>query len=197
MDQGIQGGPTIPPPLPVNSLPVEHEKDGTGGKEDDDEKQKLEKEKEGILADPGNNPQQQQQSPHFSIKETNYSEGNVKLKIGLQAKRMKKPPKILENYVCRPAFRATIRHGSRGGGRGRVRAGVADGCGNSSNIPHIKEEERGPFINQGLLQSSCVSATCAPTPSQSSVISTFTATAVNGSTQTKKVNRLFLKKRKI
>uniref|UniRef100_A0A8K9XS66 Ash1 (absent, small, or homeotic)-like (Drosophila) n=1 Tax=Oncorhynchus mykiss TaxID=8022 RepID=A0A8K9XS66_ONCMY len=60
----------------------------------------------------------QQQSPQFSVKETSLHEGNVKLKIGLQAKRMKKPPKILENYVCRPAFRATVRPSGRGGGRG-------------------------------------------------------------------------------
>ncbi|XP_042296720.1 histone-lysine N-methyltransferase ASH1L [Sceloporus undulatus] len=43
----------------------------------------------------------------FSVKETNFSEGNLKLKIGLQAKRTKKPPKNLENYVCRPAIKTT------------------------------------------------------------------------------------------
>ena len=31
----------------------------------------------------------------FSVKETNFTEGNLKLKIGLQAKRTKKPPKNL------------------------------------------------------------------------------------------------------
>lgn len=46
----------------------------------------------------------------FSVKETNFSEGNLKLKIGLQAKRTKKPPKNLENYVCRPAVKTTIKH---------------------------------------------------------------------------------------
>uniref|UniRef100_A0A2I3HYZ0 ASH1 like histone lysine methyltransferase n=1 Tax=Nomascus leucogenys TaxID=61853 RepID=A0A2I3HYZ0_NOMLE len=46
----------------------------------------------------------------FSVKETNFSEGNLKLKIGLQAKRTKKPPKNLENYVCRPAIKTTIKH---------------------------------------------------------------------------------------
>ncbi|XP_044304600.1 histone-lysine N-methyltransferase ASH1L isoform X2 [Varanus komodoensis] len=45
----------------------------------------------------------------FSVKETNFSEGNLKLKIGLQAKRTKKPPKNLENYVCRPAIKTTIK----------------------------------------------------------------------------------------
>ncbi|KAM8920883.1 histone-lysine N-methyltransferase ASH1L [Pelodytes ibericus] len=46
---------------------------------------------------------------HFSVTETNFSEGNLKLKIGLQAKRTKKPPKNLENYVCRPAIKTSIR----------------------------------------------------------------------------------------
>ena len=46
----------------------------------------------------------------FSVKETNFSEGTLKLKIGLQAKRTKKPPKNLENYVCRPAIKTTIKH---------------------------------------------------------------------------------------
>uniref|UniRef100_A0A4W2EYM8 ASH1 like histone lysine methyltransferase n=1 Tax=Bos indicus x Bos taurus TaxID=30522 RepID=A0A4W2EYM8_BOBOX len=46
----------------------------------------------------------------FSVKETNFTEGNLKLKIGLQAKRTKKPPKNLENYVCRPAIKTTIKH---------------------------------------------------------------------------------------
>lgn len=49
----------------------------------------------------------------FSVKETNFSEGNLKLKIGLQAKRTKKPPKNLENYVCRPAIKTTIRQPRR------------------------------------------------------------------------------------
>ncbi|KAM4690045.1 histone-lysine N-methyltransferase ASH1L [Rhinophrynus dorsalis] len=49
----------------------------------------------------------------FSVTETNFSEGNLKLKIGLQAKRTKKPPKNLENYVCRPAIRTSIKHPRR------------------------------------------------------------------------------------
>lgn len=46
----------------------------------------------------------------FSVKESNFSEGNLKLKIGVQAKRTKKPPKNLENYVCRPAIKTSTRH---------------------------------------------------------------------------------------
>ncbi|XP_063172900.1 histone-lysine N-methyltransferase ASH1L [Candoia aspera] len=58
----------------------------------------------------GNLSDAQQQ---FSVKETNFSEGNLKLKIGLQAKRTKKPPKNLENYVCRPAIKTTIKQPRR------------------------------------------------------------------------------------
>ncbi|XP_018420740.1 PREDICTED: histone-lysine N-methyltransferase ASH1L [Nanorana parkeri] len=50
-----------------------------------------------------------QDPQHFSITQTDFSEGNVRLKIGLQAKRTKKPPKNLENYVCRPAIRTSIK----------------------------------------------------------------------------------------
>ncbi|KAM3910275.1 histone-lysine N-methyltransferase ASH1L isoform 2-T4 [Leptodactylus fuscus] len=53
------------------------------------------------------------QAPHFSVTQTDFSEGNLKLKIGLQAKRTKKPPKNLENYVCRPAIKTSIRHTRR------------------------------------------------------------------------------------
>ncbi|XP_066529786.1 histone-lysine N-methyltransferase ASH1L [Hoplias malabaricus] len=194
MDQRTQGGPTTPPPLPANAVPVEREKEGVGGqKEDEEEKRKREKERDGVLANlcssesgPGDQQQQQQQSPQFSVKETSYSEGNVKLKIGLQAKRMKKPPKILENYVCRPAFRATVRHGARGGGRGSRRGGSSDGSGTTTSPPHVKEAEKGPTINQGVPQLSGVPAATIPTPSLPPPTSTSTAFPVNGSAPAKR-----------
>lgn len=193
MDQRTQGGPTTPPPPPVNALPVEREKDGVGGqKEDEEDTRKREKERDGVPAnlcnsESGPGDQQQQQSPQFSVKETSYSEGNVKLKIGLQAKRMKKPPKILENYVCRPAFRATVRHGARGGGRGSRRVGPNDGSGNTPSPPHIKEAEKGPTVNQGKPQLSGVQAAITPTPSLPLPTSTSTTPPVNGSVPAKRV----------
>ncbi|NXN82559.1 ASH1L methyltransferase, partial [Bombycilla garrulus] len=57
---------------------------------------------------------------HFSVKETNFSEGNLKLKIGLQAKRTKKPPKNLENYVCRPAIKTSIKQPRRAPKSGKM-----------------------------------------------------------------------------
>uniref|UniRef100_A0A9J7ZKC1 Ash1 (absent, small, or homeotic)-like (Drosophila) n=1 Tax=Cyprinus carpio carpio TaxID=630221 RepID=A0A9J7ZKC1_CYPCA len=150
MDQRTQGGPSTPPPLPVSVPPAERENEGVGGKKDDEEeKKKREKPRDGAqsetcAAESGTSDQQQQPA-QFSVKETSYSEGNVKLKIGLQAKRMKKPPKILENYVCRPAFRATVRHsGGRGGGRVNRGAGASDGSNHTSSPSCGKEGEKSP-----------------------------------------------------
>uniref|UniRef100_A0AAZ3QS09 Histone-lysine N-methyltransferase ASH1L n=1 Tax=Oncorhynchus tshawytscha TaxID=74940 RepID=A0AAZ3QS09_ONCTS len=108
MDQRTQGGPATPPPLSITAPQGEREKAGGGGKKDEEEKEASQKDSSSA-AGGGGGSGDQQQSPQFSVKETSLHEGNVKLKIGLQAKRMKKPPKILENYVCRPAFRATVR----------------------------------------------------------------------------------------
>lgn len=44
----------------------------------------------------------------FSIKEASFSEGSLKLKIQT-TKRAKKPPKSLENYICPPEIRITIK----------------------------------------------------------------------------------------
>lgn len=44
----------------------------------------------------------------FSIKETNFAGGSLKLKIQT-TKRAKKPPKNLENYICPPEIKITIK----------------------------------------------------------------------------------------
>nr|XP_033779941.1 histone-lysine N-methyltransferase ASH1L isoform X2 [Geotrypetes seraphini] len=85
-----------PSAISINTREVEVE---TGAKEEEDKNRNPAK--DSTLTD----AQQQ-----FSVTETNFSEGNLKLKIGLQAKRTKKPPKNLENYVCRPAVKTTIKH---------------------------------------------------------------------------------------
>uniref|UniRef100_A0A8C5TI37 ASH1 like histone lysine methyltransferase n=1 Tax=Malurus cyaneus samueli TaxID=2593467 RepID=A0A8C5TI37_9PASS len=68
----------------------------------------------------GETPSDAQQQQQFSVKETNFSEGNLKLKIGLQAKRTKKPPKNLENYVCRPAIKTSIKQPRRAPKSGKM-----------------------------------------------------------------------------
>ncbi|XP_074851937.1 SET-binding protein [Carettochelys insculpta] len=67
----------------------------------------------------------------FSIKEANFTEGSLKLKIQT-TKRAKKPPKNLENYICPPEIKITIKQSgeqklSRGG----------------KNSKAAKEEDRG------------------------------------------------------
>lgn len=41
----------------------------------------------------------------LTVKEADHSEGNMKAKIRPGAKRTKKPPKSLENFICRPSVR--------------------------------------------------------------------------------------------
>ncbi|KTF95446.1 hypothetical protein cypCar_00018437 [Cyprinus carpio] len=195
MDQRTQGGPSTPPPLPANAPPAEREKEGVGGKKDDEEeKKKREKPRDGAQSETcgaesgtSDQQQQQQQPTQFSVKETSYSEGNVKLKIGLQAKRMKKPPKILENYVCRPAFRATIRHsGGRGGARVNRGAGVNDGSSHTSSPGRGKEGEKSPSVSRGAPLSSSAPAAASPSPSLPPPVSTSPVTPVNGSAPAKR-----------
>lgn len=68
----------------------------------------------------------------FSIKEASFSEGSLKLKIQT-TKRAKKPPKSLENYICPPEIRVTIK---QPGGQKTSKHGKSSKGG--------KEEEIGP-----------------------------------------------------
>ncbi len=196
MDQRTQGGPSTPPLLPANAPPVEREKEGVGGKKDDEEEnKKREKPRDGTQSETcgaeSGTSDQQQQPTQFSVKETSYSEGNVKLKIGLQAKRMKKPPKILENYICRPAFRATVRHsGGRGGGRVNRGARANDGSNHTSSPSCGKEREKSPSVSRGAPLSSSGPAAASPSPSLPPPVCTSSVTPVSGSAPAKRV-RLF------
>uniref|UniRef100_A0A8C9FJB7 SET binding protein 1 n=1 Tax=Pavo cristatus TaxID=9049 RepID=A0A8C9FJB7_PAVCR len=67
----------------------------------------------------------------FSIKEANFTEGSLKLKIQT-TKRAKKPPKNLENYICPPEIKITIK---QSGEQKLSRAG--------KNSKAAKEEDRG------------------------------------------------------
>ncbi|KAM9414929.1 histone-lysine N-methyltransferase ASH1L isoform 3-T7 [Salvelinus alpinus] len=187
MDLRTQGGPATPPPLPITAPQGEREKEGGGGKKDEEEKEKEGSQKDSSSAAGGEGSGDQQQSPQFSVKETSLHEGNVKLKIGLQAKRMKKPPKILENYVCRPAFRATVRPSGRGGGRGsRGGVGAGDGVNQTQSPTHGMEREQSLGNKRPTPPSSSPSAVAAPTPPPPvSSPSTTSPSRVNGSTPAK------------
>uniref|UniRef100_A0A665WCV4 SET binding protein 1 n=1 Tax=Echeneis naucrates TaxID=173247 RepID=A0A665WCV4_ECHNA len=88
----------------------------------------LEEQGEGLL-----------EEQEFSIKEASFQEGSLKLKIQT-TKRTKKPPKSLENYICPPEIRMTIRPQVGEGKVGRQgRAGGGTGPGRGQ-----KDEERGP-----------------------------------------------------
>lgn len=86
-------------------------------KEEDDSKRKS---REGNSPERGKSEALSDAQQQFSVKETNFSEGNLKLKIGLQAKRTKKPPKNLENYVCRPAIKTSIKQPRRAPKSGKM-----------------------------------------------------------------------------
>lgn len=53
--------------------------------------------------------QQQTRPGEFSDSKSDQSDGNVRMKIGVGAKRTKKPPKSLENFICRPTIRISQR----------------------------------------------------------------------------------------
>lgn len=99
----------------------------------------LEEQVEGLL-----------EEQEFSIKEASFQEGSLKLKIQT-TKRTKKPPKNLENYICPPEIRMTIRPPvgeARGGRQGRTGGGSGAGRGQ-------KEEERGPPRKRVRHQRNC------------------------------------------
>uniref|UniRef100_A0A8V0Y866 SET binding protein 1 n=1 Tax=Gallus gallus TaxID=9031 RepID=A0A8V0Y866_CHICK len=73
----------------------------------------------------------------FSIKEANFTEGSLKLKIQT-TKRAKKPPKNLENYICPPEIKITIK---QPGEQKLSRAG--------KNSKAAKEEDRGHSKKKG------------------------------------------------
>ncbi|XP_051279540.1 SET-binding protein [Dicentrarchus labrax] len=118
--------------------PNEEDQQGAGGiglaRNDDvingaiSEGEGLEEQGEGLL-----------EEQEFSIKEASFQEGSLKLKIQT-TKRTKKPPKNLENYICPPEIRMTIRPPvgeGKGGRQGRTGGGAGAGRGQ-------KDEERGP-----------------------------------------------------
>uniref|UniRef100_A0A3B5MP01 ASH1L n=1 Tax=Xiphophorus couchianus TaxID=32473 RepID=A0A3B5MP01_9TELE len=91
------------PSLSGNAVKKEEEKRGPGGKREGDKGAVLELLIEGRCGG--------QQELQLSGRESNCPEGNVRVRIGLQAKRTKKPPKILESYVCKPTIRTYQRQG--------------------------------------------------------------------------------------
>ncbi|XP_048857089.1 histone-lysine N-methyltransferase ASH1L-like isoform X1 [Brienomyrus brachyistius] len=168
MDHRTPGGPEAVPPLPLTAPSGVGAEGELCGKM---EVEKQEEEKGTALPDASksrNGPNDQKPlQPQFSVKETTLSEGGVRLKIGLQAKRTKKPPKILENYVCRPAIRTCVRPSPGRGGGGGVSGGRGGSIG--MGIKHayspLQNLTYSPSTSQPPLPSSSLSAaTPAPPP---------------------------------
>ncbi|NXS90284.1 ASH1L methyltransferase, partial [Erpornis zantholeuca] len=93
-----------------------------------DEEEGKKKSREGNSTESGKGEALSDAQQQFSVKETNFSEGNLKLKIGLQAKRTKKPPKNLENYVCRPAIKTSIKQPRRAPKSGKMTEEKSEHC---------------------------------------------------------------------
>ncbi|XP_039972888.1 histone-lysine N-methyltransferase ASH1L-like isoform X3 [Xiphias gladius] len=114
----------------------EEEKRGAGRKREGDKGAVLELLIEGRCGSAG------QQQLQISGRETSCPEGNVRLRIGLQAKRTKKPPKILESYVCKPTIRTYQRQGRGGLLRGDGEGGVGQQSKSSSTPDKTTREQR-------------------------------------------------------
>lgn len=107
----------------------EEERRGAGKKREGDKGAVLELLIEGRCGSAG------QQQLQISGRETSCPEGNVRLRIGLQAKRTKKPPKILESYVCKPTIRTYQRQA-----RGLLRGDGEGGAGQQSKTSSTPDE---------------------------------------------------------
>ncbi|KAM4580714.1 uncharacterized protein PAE49_005456 isoform 2-T4 [Odontesthes bonariensis] len=162
MDQRVKGGtpPTAASTLDPTSAPEDSEKDqvaekkrrgegenGNVGKKEE-EKRGAGKKREGDkgtvleLLIEGRCGSVGQQELQISGRETSCPEGNVRVRIGLQAKRTKKPPKILESYVCKPTIRTYQRQGRGGLLRVDGDAGAGQQSKSSSTTDEANREQR-------------------------------------------------------
>ncbi|NXD44416.1 SETBP protein, partial [Copsychus sechellarum] len=85
----------------------------------------------------------------FSIKEANFTEGSLKLKIQT-TKRAKKPPKNLENYICPPEIKITIK---QSGEQKLSRTGKNSKTAKEEDRSHSKK--KGKVIGDAKLLMSC------------------------------------------
>ncbi|XP_061530157.1 histone-lysine N-methyltransferase ASH1L-like isoform X2 [Phycodurus eques] len=130
MDQRMKGGTPLMTDSTLDASPAPEDfeqdqekrkrletEDSDVGKKEDRRGKKREGDKGAVLellieGRCGGTGQQQLQ---ICSRETSCPDGNVRLRIGVQAKRTKKPPKILESYVCKPTIRTYQRQQGRGG----------------------------------------------------------------------------------
>ncbi|XP_056142381.1 histone-lysine N-methyltransferase ASH1L-like isoform X2 [Lampris incognitus] len=182
MDQRAKGGTPPAPQTPLASPPEDSEQDrvaerrrrgepenADSGKREE-ERRGASKKKEGdkgavleLFIEGRCGGTGQRQLP-FPGRETGCPEGNVRLRIGLQAKRTKKPPKILESYVCKPNIRTYQRQGRGGVLRGDGEGGVGQ-QGKASPSPEDTTREPSSGLDAVQTQSKqTASAAPPPTP---------------------------------
>ncbi|XP_028281040.1 histone-lysine N-methyltransferase ASH1L-like isoform X2 [Parambassis ranga] len=177
MDQRVKGGtpPTTSSTVDPTSAPEDSEQDqkrrgegvngdvgkkeeekrGAGRKREGDKGAVLELLIEGRCGSVG------QQQLQISGREASCPDGNVRVRIGLQAKRTKKPPKILESYVCKPTIRTYQRH-SRGGLLRGDGEGGAGQQGKTSSTP--AEATREPHSGLDAVQTTSKQTASAASP---------------------------------
>uniref|UniRef100_A0A3B3ZX78 ASH1L n=1 Tax=Periophthalmus magnuspinnatus TaxID=409849 RepID=A0A3B3ZX78_9GOBI len=176
MDQRVKGGSPPKTSVDATSAPKGSEKDHVPEKkrkagaeeESGDKGAVLELLIEGRCGTKGD------QQLQISGKDTSCPEGNVRLRIGLQAKRTKKPPKILESYVCKPTIRTYQRQG-----RGALRGEAEGGVGHQSKTSSSPDEATSKEQHSGLdsVQTTSKQTASAPvTPSSLSTSSSSTTT---------------------
>ncbi|KAM9723023.1 uncharacterized protein ACNS7B_018545 isoform 1-T2 [Menidia menidia] len=119
-----------------NGGKIEEEKRGAVKKREGDKGTVLELLIEGRCGGVG------QQELQLSGRETSCPEGNVRVQIGLQTKRPKKPPKILESYVCKPTIRTYQRQGRGGLLRAFGDGGACQQSKSSSTTEEASREHR-------------------------------------------------------
>ncbi|XP_013882932.1 histone-lysine N-methyltransferase ASH1L [Austrofundulus limnaeus] len=156
MDQRVKGGtpPTTTSTLDTASASEEAKQDQAAEKRRRSEDvRKKEEEKRGCKKD-GNKAAVLelliegrcggvgQQELQISGRETSCPEGNVRVRIGLQAKRTKKPPKILESYVCKPTIRTYQRQGRGGPPRADGEGKAVQQSKGSSTTDEANREQR-------------------------------------------------------
>ncbi|TKS82109.1 Histone-lysine N-methyltransferase ASH1L [Collichthys lucidus] len=143
----------------------EEEKKGAGRKREGDKGAVLELLIEGRCGSAG------QQQLQISGRETSCPEGNVRLRIGLQAKRTKKPPKILESYVCKPTIRTYQRQGRGAPLRGDGEGGVGQQGKTSSAPDEATRDQRSGLDSVQTTSKQTASAASPPLASSSSLSS--------------------------
>lgn len=99
--------------------------------------------------------QQQSRQDEVTVMKSDLSDGNGRIqKIGFEAKRTKKPPKSLENFICRPTARISQRLSHREG---------QSSCGGAGSGSDITRAVQSHHENQKTDISSKASTTSLPT----------------------------------